>query len=381
MTKVSYSILFFVLIALFSCNNNPDEPAPFEATPYTIDIPYGFPTNLNIPEDNPMTVEGVELGKYLFYDGRLSGRTHPDSLMSCATCHRQERSFEAGIDHNKFEGGFPFGLSGKYTHHVTLPLINLVWNSSGYGWNGSLYPENANEDFRNLENMVYLATIAPEELNGDTTRIVSLFQEIEGYPELFAKAFGSDKVTFKNIQRSIAQFPRTLISANSKFDKYRRGEVQLSQSELNGFVLFTTEEGADCFHCHGGYGNPLFTTHLFYNNGKDSIFDDPMDRFSVSADPADKGAYKATTMRNIELQGPYMHNGRFTTLEEVIDMYAHDLVVTPEANPLMHHILYGGNQLTPNEKEDLLNFIKTLRDDEFLTNSEFSRPYKFPDDK
>jgi cytochrome c peroxidase len=301
--------------------------------------------------------------------------------MSCATCHRQEKSFEAGIDHSVFEGGFPYGLSGKYTHHVTLPLINLVWNSSGYGWNGFLYPDNANENFRNLENMVYLATIAPEELDGDTTRIVSLFQEIEGYPELFAKAFGSDKVTFKNIQRAIAQFLRTLISANSKFDKYRRGEVQLSQSELNGFVLFTTEEGADCFHCHGGYGNPLFTTHLFYNNGKDSIFDDPMDRFSISGDPADRGAYKATTMRNIELQGPYMHDGRFTTLEEVIDMYAHDLIVTPEANPLMHHILNGGNQLTPNEKEDLLNFIKTLRDDEFLTNPEFSRPDKFPDDK
>lgn len=377
--KVLSYIAVLIVLFISACDNSGNDPAPYEATTYTIEIPYGFPTILNIPEDNPMTEEGVELGRMLFYDGRLSGRTHQDSLMSCATCHRQERSFEAGIDNPVFEGGFPYGLSGKHTHHVTLPLINLVWNTSGYGWNGFLYPDNTNPKMRNLEDMVYLAAIDPSELDGDTAKIAQLFQSINGYPEYFARAFGSDKVTFKNIQRAIAQFLRTLISANSKFDKYRRGEVQLSQSELNGLVLFTTEEGADCFHCHGGYGNPLFTTHLFYNNGKDSIFNDPMDRYGITSDPSDRGAYKATTLRNIELQGPYMHDGRFETLEQVIDMYAHDLVLSPVANPLMHHILNGGNQLTASEKADLLNFIRTLRDDDFLTDPRFSKPDRFPD--
>ena len=126
---------------------------------------------------------------------------------------------------------------------------------------------------RNIEDMVRLSVLSKDEIDGDTTRIKELFQTIEGYSTLFEKAFGSNKVTFKNIEKSIAQFVRILISANSKFDKYMRGEIQLSQSELNGFVLFTTEEGADCFHCHGGYGNPLFTTHLYYNNGKEySLF-------------------------------------------------------------------------------------------------------------
>ena len=380
MKKVIVIIFSLIILSIIGCEEKPS-PTPYSPTPYNIDIPFGFPTDLNIPDDNPMTVEGIELGRFLFYDGRLSGRTHQDSLMSCATCHRQERSFEAGIDHPDFEDGHPHGISGLKTHHVMLPMINLVWNKTGYGWSGFLYPENQNVDMRNIEDMVRLAVLAKDEIDGDTTRIKNLFQSIEGYPELFGKAFGKEEVTFKNIERAIAQFIRTLISANSKFDGYMRGEVQFSPSELNGFVLFTTEEGADCFHCHGGYGNPLFTTHLFYNNGKDTIFTDPLDRYSITGNIMDHGAYKATTLRNIELQAPYMHDGRYKTLEEVIDFYAHDLNMSEQADPLMHHIIYGGNQLTASEKEDLLNFIKTLRDDEFLTRKDFAIPDKFPDQK
>lgn len=360
---------------------NKTSPTPIKPTPYEIDIPFGFPTILNIPEDNPMTVEAIELGRFLFYDGRMSGRTHSDSLMSCATCHRQERSFEAGVDHPDFPGGFPHGVTGMQTHHVMLPLINLVWNTSGYGWNGFLYPDNTVEQMTNIEDFVRLTVMAKDEIDSDTTTVKNMFQTIDGYPELFEKAFGNSTITFTNIEKAIAQFVRTLISANSKFDKYRVGEVQLTQSELNGYVLFTTEEGADCFHCHGGYGNPLFTTHLYYNNGKDTEFMDPMDRFSISNDPMDHGAYKATTLRNIEVQGPYMHDGRFATLDEVIKFYNNGLQVSPYINPLMHHINDGGIQLTPSENGDLLNFIKTLRDDEFMTNKKFSKPDKFPDEK
>ena len=374
-------LLGFFLLFFNACVKDDKVEEVFEPTPYQIEIPFGFPTKLNIPENNPMTVEGVELGRYLFYDGRLSGRNQPDSLMTCATCHRQERSFEAGVDHPDFPGGFPHGLTGLPTHHVMLPMINLVWNRNGYGWNGFLYPDNPDEDLRNIEDFVRLTVMASDEIDGDTLKTREMIQSIPGYPELFKKAFGSDKVTFINIGKAIAQFVRTLISANSKFDKYMRGEVQLSQSELNGYVLFTTEEGADCFHCHGGFGNPLFTTNLFYNNGKDTEFTDPMDRFMISKDPMDHGAYKATTLRNIEVQGPYMHDGRFTTLEEVIHFYSHDLKQSPYINPLMHHINDGGVLLTPTEKEDLLNFIKTLGDDDFLTNPVFAKPNKFPDEK
>ncbi|MBE9480996.1 MAG: cytochrome-c peroxidase [Bacteroidetes bacterium] len=376
---ISFSLL------LFSCKKDDPEPILYQPTPYNIEIPFGFPTNLNIPADNPMTVEGIELGRYLFYDGRMSGRTHPDSLMSCATCHIQANSFECGIDHPEYIGGFTHGITGKPTPHVMLPMINLVWNSSGYLWNGFIYSENPNAQFRNIEDLVWMGIVAEHEMNSDTNRAKEVIQNIPGYPELFKKAFGSETVTVKNMGRAIAQFIRTIISANSKFDKYLRGEVQLSQSELHGFVLFTTEEGADCFHCHGGYGNPLFTTHLYYNNGKDSLFtgpyEDTRDRYHVTGDPMDYGAYKATTLRNIELTGPYMHDGRFATLDDVIDFYSHHLLWSPYINPLMHHINNGGVQLTPNEKADLKAFIQTLRDDEFLINSDFGPPDKFPDEK
>ncbi|MGE4541165.1 MAG: cytochrome-c peroxidase [Bacteroidales bacterium] len=370
------------LLFLVACSDKTeiiDPPPAYTPTPYELEIPYAFPTKLNIPEDNPLTVEGVELGRYLFYDGRLSGRTHPDSLMSCSSCHMQENNFEPGVDHPVFEGGFVHGLSGQQTHHVVLPLVNLVWNSSGYGWNGSFYNNNENPNQRQIEDIVTLSVIAPDEMHGDTSRVKALFQSLDGYPELFYKAFGSDQITFKNMARAIAQFVRTLVSADAKIDRYLRGEEQLTQSELNGFILFTTEEGADCFHCHGGFGNPLFTTHLFYNNGKDTIFNDPLDRFAVTGDPMHKGAYKAPTLRNISLSGPYMHDGRFATLDEVIDFYSHEVKWSDQVDPLMHHVLRGGVQLTPSEKADVKAFIATLHDEKFLNNPAYGRPEKFPD--
>jgi cytochrome c peroxidase len=373
--------LFFILItSLLACKRDKDDVEPsYEPTPYIIEIPFGFPTKLNIPANNPMTEEGVALGRYLFYDGRLSGRDHPDSLMSCASCHIQANNFEAGIDHPIFEGGYVHGITGIPTHNVMLPLINLVWNHTGYGWNGFIYKDNENPNLRNLEDFVRVAVEAEDELFSDTTTVKNMFQNIEGYPDLFWKAFGSSTVTFKNMERAIAQFVRSLVSSDSKFDRFIRGEEQLSASELNGLVLFTTEEGADCFHCHGGSGNPLFTTHLYYNNGKDTLFANLSDRYSITGNTRHIGAFKAPTLRNIELTGPYMHDGRFKTLDEVIDFYSHDVLWSPEIDPLMHHVLAGGVQLTPNEKADLKAFIQSLRDEKFLTNPAYAHPGKFPD--
>ena len=372
-------LLFFIGTVLPACHRDKDQPV-YNPVPYQIDIPFGFPTKLNIPADNPMTEEGIALGRFLFYDGRLSGRTHPDSLMSCGSCHIQARNFEAGADHPLFENGFVHGLNGQQIHHVMLPLVNLVWNHSGYGWNGFLYPENPNPGLRNIEDFVRLAVQAKDEMDADTSRVKALFQTLPGYPELFFKAFGTEKISFKNMERAIAQFVRTLISANAPFDRFLRGEYQLNASELNGYVLFTTEEGADCFHCHGGGGNPLFTTHLFYNNGKDSVFVDSLDRFAVTGDPMHRGAYKAPSLRNVAVSGPFMHDGRFETLDQVIDFYAHQVVNSDLIDPLMHHVLRGGVQLTPQEKVDLKAFIATLHDESFLTNPAFGPPAQFPDE-
>jgi cytochrome c peroxidase len=261
-----------------------------------------------------------------------------------------------------------------------LPLINLAWTNTGFFWNGVVNMQDPVPGRQNLEDITWMAIVAPHEMASDTNRAKALIQQIPGYPALFKKAFGSDVVTVKNMGKAIAQFIRTMVSANSRFDRFMRGEVQLDQSELNGYVLFMTEQGADCFHCHGGEGNPLFTTNLFYNNGKDAVFTDILDRSFVTGDPMDIGAYKAPTLRNILFTAPYMHDGRFKTLDEVIDFYSSGLVPSPSISPLMHHINTGGAQLTPTEKADLKAFLLTLADSSFINNPAFAKPDKFPDE-
>lgn len=368
-----------LLIFVISCREkNPEHPV-WKTTPYIIEIPPYFPTVLNIPANNPLTVEGVTLGRFLFYDGRLSGRTHTDSLMSCGHCHIRENNFRAGLLTEHAEEGIPVGVTGVKTLHATLPLVNLVWNNNGYTWNGAVHPGSGGSGNGNLEEIVIATILHPAELAGDTARTVALLQGIKGYRELFYKAFGSEKVTAGRIAKAIAQFVRTLVSVNSRFDQYMRGELQLTEEELAGFILFTTEEGGDCFHCHGSSGNPLFTTHLFYNNGKDTIFNTGDDRFSVTGDPPDIGSYKATTMRNISVGGPYMHDGRFKTLDEVIDFYSHNIRMSEHISPLMHHAATGGIQLTPFEKSQLKAFLECLTDEEFLGDERIGVPDGFPE--
>lgn len=230
-------------------------------------------------------------------------------------------------------------LENLGTTHTMLPLINLAWNTTGLGWESQV---------ATLEDMVYAAYTDPLEINADTSEVVRQLQQSDTYPELFRKAFGTDKITFILVEKAIAQYVRSLVFANSKFDRYLRGEEQLEQDELNGYMLFITENGADCFHCHGGGANALFTTHLRYNNGLDAAI---------------QGEFKAPTLRNIALTAPYMHDGRFTTLDEVIDFYSEGVQYSEHISPLMHHVMQGGVQLTPQEKQQLKAFLNTLTDD------------------
>ena len=364
-------VVLFVLSCSKEQNHNNSSP-----TPYSISIPPYFPTLLNIPYDNPLTVEGIKLGRYLFYDGRLSGRT--DSLMSCYTCHIQAHGFECGLTNSDYPDGHPHGLTGIPTPHTMLPMINLVWNANGYLWNGKIYPSNPDSNYRNIENLVSMAILAPHEIHGSIEKTVEMIQSIPLYPPMFKAAFGTNEITLGRISKAIAQFVRTLISADSRFDQYMRGELQLSSQELNGFVLFTTENGGDCFHCHGGEGNPLFTTNLFYNNGKDTCFsgscEDTRDRYHITGNTNDIGAYRAPTLRNIEFTAPYMHDGRFKTLDEVLHFYNEGVKNTPYTNSLMHHAANGGVRLTASQLNDIKAFLLSLSDQGFITNPAFSRP-------
>jgi cytochrome c peroxidase len=396
--KSAKYILYFIIPAVlftFGCKED-DIDKVWKATPYDFVVPDRFPTILNIPEDNPITVEGVLLGRHLFYDGRMSGRTHQDSLMSCASCHRQSRAFDLGDDHPIYNhaDGRPWGLSGIKTPHTTLPLFNLIWNHEGYLWNGMIHKGNPNMGsagygvpalpeyhMKSIESLTWMGIAAPHEMLGHPDKTVALLKTIDMYPPMFEAAFGTPEITYDRLSKALAQFIRTIVSANSKAHQVFRGEANFTDAERMGYVLFVTEEGADCFHCHGSEGAPLFTTHQFYNNAKDTCFigpcQDPRDRYAVTKDEQDRGAYKASTLINIEHQGPYMHDGRFRTLDEVLQFYNQGLKYSQYAHPLMHKVFppySNGMNLNPIQMSHLKAFLLTLTDHDFLVDPKYSNP-------
>jgi cytochrome c peroxidase len=389
--KRSNIILFFIFnvinVIFFTCSsqtglikNSADRP-----TPYSINVPF-FPDSLNIPSDNPMTVEGIELGRYLFYDGRLSGNTNKEQLMTCASCHLQKHSFECGIDHPLYKGGRPHGLTGEETPHVMLPLINLAWINEGYLWNGMIsnsnnilgdeklgVPHEQIYNHKNIESLVWMSIVSPHEICGNIEKTVYTIQNIPMYPPMFKKAFGSDVITMDRINKAIAQFVRSLVSCNSKFDRFMDGKENLTESEMSGLYLFTTERG-DCFHCHGSPALPLWTTNSFMNNAKDINFNEPEDRSFVTKNPKDKGKYRVPTLRNIALTAPYMHDGRYKTLDEVLEFYNSGLKRSPYVDPLMINMNHGGMHLLEKDLADLKAFLITLTDSSFITNPKYSNP-------
>ncbi|MDW7691312.1 cytochrome c peroxidase [Flammeovirgaceae bacterium SG7u.111] len=386
------STLFFGLAIFNACqqdvNPSTGETEFYLPTPYEFpDMDY-FPRNLNIPSDNPMTVEGVKLGRYLFYDGRLSGRTHPDSLMSCSSCHNQEKGFDfAPVEADQvYPKGLPSATypEGKQTSHTGMALVNLVYNHKGYLWNGFVHEDNellgsssyqvpadSSFHYQNIESLVWMSIAAPHEMNGSIEQTVKTIAGIDSYKPMFRDAFGSEEVNIDRISKAIAQFVRSIVSYRSKFHQYMREEAELTALETRGMELFFSEEG-DCFHCHGG--SVLMTTNLFYNNAKDKSFFDSKDRFAITADVKDKGAYRAPSLINAAVRSPYMHDGRYTSLDEVIDFYSDGLVDTQNAHPLMKQVKRGGVRLNKDDKVALKAFVLSLTDYDLLSDPQYSRP-------
>lgn len=357
-------ILFLLVILVSSCSQKSLQRADYKPAAYIFDLEFDL-EEYNIPSNNPMTIEGVELGRRLFYDNRLSG----DSLrpFCCATCHRQEHAFECGIE--KFKDGFPVGNAGHKSKHVMLPLFNLVFNNVGYFWNGKIDAHSMN-----IESTVLMAIKAPHEFDSEPDKVINLISKDTIYQKLFLKAFGTTKIDIDNISKAIAQFVRSIVSFDSKFDKFMAGKVELSQEELNGFYLFSTEK-ADCFHCHGGPETPLWTTNIFSNNALDVEFDTLADRYSVTKKIQDIGAYRVPTLRNIEFTAPYMHDGRFKSLDEVLAFYNNDLKRSPFVDATQINVNHGGMHLTDSEISDLKSFLLTLSDSSLLTNKKYSNPW------
>lgn len=333
----------------FGCQ--PEEyKVSYEPTPYEIPIPEGFPPMPAFP-DNPTTVEGVALGRRLFYDPILSG----DDSQSCSSCHQQAFGFS---DPKRFSPGID-GITGNRN---SMALVNLAW-SKNFFWDGragSLEAQ-ALEPVPNPIEMHEEWVDAEEQLRGHDT-----------YPALFTKAFGSPGIDSTRVTKALAQFMRTLVSGNTRVDDRLNNKPGLTPSESVGLALFIGEV-ADCWHCHPAE-NRLFTDDAFRNNGLDSTFEADRGRAEVTGSQFDEGKFKVPSLRNIALTAPYMHDGRFETLEEVIEHYESGGHPSPTLDPQMMHSGVGIG-LSQEEKEALVDFLEALTDEEFINNPAFSDPF------
>ena len=357
-------ILFFSLVFIMvACK---DDDTPPVIIPIEIDeTPYPFIyKNLpppDLPADNPLTVQGVQLGRMLFYDKKLS----KGEQQACADCHQQvdgfsdKRQFSIGVDE----------LPGT---RQAMPIFNLAWHSNQFFWDGRA-------------NLLRDQALLPiqDELEMDETlgNVIAKLNAEQTYKDQFSRAFGSDKITAEKIGLAMEQFMLSIVSSSSKYDKYLEGSLELSPSEERGRVLFFTEynpffpdvSGADCTHCHGGNN---FEDDTYKNNGLDTDADfSDIGREGVTLKPEDRAKFKVPTLRNVAITAPYMHDGRFPTLEEVIDHYNQGLKESTTVDPTILYTKETGLFLTDQDKGDLINFLRTLTDDVFLNNEEYKTPF------
>ena len=289
--------------------------------------------------------------KKLFFDKRLS----KENTQSCASCHNPRNSFTDNLR-------FSLGVDGVSGTRNSMPLFNLAWNfNDKFAWDGKEL---------SLERQALEPVRNPIEMHSSWPNVALRLQQDQEYPLMFLNAFGSERIDSTLVTKAIAQFERTLISGNAKFDQYLLGNTSLNQQELSGFTIFMSEDKGDCFHCHGSNNNPLWTDNDFHNNGLDASFND-LGLGAVTGDPNDNGKFKSPSLRNLVFTAPYMHDGRFLTLEEVINHYSEGLQNSSTIDPLMKKVNQGGVQLTPLEKADLKAFLITLTDDDFINNPSF----------
>lgn len=351
-------ILFFLLIGVIVFQACRKDKVGHEPTPYTLKIPSHFP-DMPIPEDNPMTVEGVKLGRYLFYEKKLSG----DNSQSCGTCHVPANAFS---DPNQFSTGID-GLQGNRN---SMALVNLGWQTSFF-WDGRA---------KTLEDQVLQPVTNPIEMHETWTKAVAKLKQDVNYRNLFYEAFGTTDFDSTHVAKALAQFLRTMISGNSKFDVIYKYEnsipfsaedqavwATVTTEELAGYDLFKSLNGADCFHCHNG---PLMQVQKFSNNGLDAVFTD-LGRGLITGNALDNGKFKVPTLRNIALTAPYMHDGRFATLDDVIEHYSTGIHQSATIDPLIEFASQGGVQLDTEQRQLLKAFLLTLTDEYFVTNPDF----------
>ena len=337
-----------MIVAVVSCKKD-DTGSPQQGpTPYTLAIPKGLP-QMQIPVDNPLTVEGIALGRRLFYDPILSG----NQRMACGSCHNQSFAFTDSTL------ALSMGIDNLPGVRNSMPLFNLGYQRKFF-WDGGA---------ADLESQVIGPIQNPVEMHAVLGDVIGRLNAHSEYPALFRQAFGTDKITTALLMKAIAQFERTMVSGNSKFDKYKRGEASLTAQEANGMALFEDEAKGDCNHCHS-LGS-TFSDFEFRNNGVDSIYADA-GRYKITLLGSDSGKFKTPSLRNIALTAPYMHDGRFKTLQECLNHYNTGFHYSPTLDPVLASTVKG--RMSAQDMADIIAFLQTLTDTEFTDNPAFKKP-------
>ncbi|MBK6952085.1 MAG: cytochrome-c peroxidase [Crocinitomicaceae bacterium] len=355
---------FFLICLIFTSTFFLSNSEKAALTPYKFPNPVAFPA-MPQSSDNPVTIEGVALGRFLFYDPILS----KDKTISCASCHKQEFAFSDSP--NKFSKG----INGQVQKRNTPPLFNLAWYQA-YFWDGRAVT---------IEDQIFFPVRDHLEMNLDWPTATRRIQKSKFYRDQFDLVFGEVAIDSILISKAIAQFERTLISHNSKFDRVLRREDKLTTEEFRGFEIMNDQSMADCLHCHSTDANALATSGKFGNNGIDAV-EDPLNYrdFGLggyTGKLSDYGKFKIPSLRNIVLTAPYMHDGRFKTIRDVIDFYSTGLNHSANLDAKMTHIKTRGVQLTEYDKNCLEAFLLTLTDSVFISNSEHSNPFTIQSSK
>lgn len=329
--------------------------------PYKLNYPVNFGNRINTPADNPITKQGVYLGRLLFYETRLSA----NNTLSCSSCHQQDKAFTDG---KALSEGVDHVLSSRNS----MSLANLLW-ARKFFWDGRV---------ASLEDQAGVPLSNPHEMGQSLAVSSQKLSETKQYPAIFKVVYGDTNITGDRIVKAIAQFERTLISDNSRYDQYMRNAYTPTKDEMAGMALFNQApepakgiRGANCAHCHGGTKNYM---ELFHNNGLDSIPNDNGIE-ALTGLPSDRGRFKVPTLRNIALTAPYMHDGRFKTLDEVVNHYSEHIKQSTALSAFLQgeSNIKGGTSLNllPHEKKALIVFLNMLTDSTFITDPKFSNPH------
>jgi len=336
-------IFFFSLLAAFSCQKTQEE-TPIEAA-IIFEKPAHFPNLVYDFSKNPITKDGFKLGKALFYEGDLSS----NGMIACGSCHIQSHAFS----HHGHD--VSHGVGDRLGSRNAPAIQNLAWQPIFF-WDGGVHDLDL-FSIDPIEN--------PVEMNENFANVLEKIRKKAPYPELFRKAYGSPEITTERFLKALSQFMLMAVSANSKYDKFVRKEVSLEKNELEGMQIFKQK----CASCHQG---ELFTDFSFRNTGLQTAFRKPdFGRYLVTLNETDRYKFKVPSLRNIAVTAPYMHDGRFYTLDEVLEHYNSQVKDLPNLDTLLKQNAILGIALSADEKQKLIAFLNTLTDKDFLTNPIF----------